>query len=36
LLGQLLLWTPLAALLTALVGLVVLSLVRPTMERRRP
>jgi rod shape-determining protein MreD len=35
LLGQLLLWTPLSALLTALVGLVVLSLVRPTMERRR-
>jgi rod shape-determining protein MreD len=35
LLGQLLIWTPLSALLTALVGLVVLSLVRPTMERRR-
>jgi rod shape-determining protein MreD len=35
LLAQLLLWTPLAALLTALVGLVVLALVRPTLERRR-
>lgn len=33
--GQLLLWTPLAALLTALVGLVVMSVVRPTLERRR-
>jgi rod shape-determining protein MreD len=35
LLAQLLLWTPLAAVLTALVGLVVLALVRPTLERRR-
>ncbi len=33
--GQLFLWTPLAALLTALVGLVVMSVVRPTLERRR-
>ena len=33
---QLLLWTPLAALLTALVGLLVMSVVRPTLERRRP
>ncbi len=35
LLSQLLLWTPLAALLTAAVGLVVMALVRPTLERRR-
>lgn len=35
LLAQLLIWTPLAAVLTALVGLVVLALVRPTLERRR-
>jgi rod shape-determining protein MreD len=35
LLSQLLLWTPLAALLTAVVGLVVMALVRPTLERRR-
>lgn len=34
--GQLLLWTPLAAFFTALVGLVVMSVVRPTLERRRP
>lgn len=34
--SQLLLWTPLAALLTALVGLLVMSVVRPTLERRRP
>jgi rod shape-determining protein MreD len=33
--AQLLLWTPLAALLTALVGLLVMSVVRPTLERRR-
>lgn len=33
--SQLLLWTPLAALLTALVGLLVMSVVRPTLERRR-
>lgn len=36
LLGQLLLWTPLAALVTALVGLAVMAMVRPTMDRRRP
>ncbi len=35
LLAQLLVWTPLAAIVTALVGLVVLALVRPTLERRR-
>lgn len=35
LVAQLLLWTPLAALLTALVGLGVMALVRPTLERRR-
>lgn len=34
--SQLLLWTPLAALLTALVGLLVMTVVRPTLERRRP
>lgn len=33
--GQLFVWTPLAALLTALVGLVVMAAVRPTLERRR-
>lgn len=33
---QLLLWTPLAALFTAFVGLFVMSVVRPTLERRRP
>lgn len=32
---QLLVWTPLAALVTAVVGFVVLALVRPTLERRR-
>lgn len=31
---QLLLWTPLSAVLTALVGLFVMSVVRPTLERR--
>lgn len=35
LLAQLLLWTPLGAALTALVGVFVLALVRPTLERRR-
>lgn len=35
LLAQLLVWTPLAAIVTSLVGLVVLALVRPTLERRR-
>jgi rod shape-determining protein MreD len=35
LLWQLLLWTPLAALATALVGLVVLALMRPSLEQRR-
>jgi rod shape-determining protein MreD len=35
LLAQLLVWTPLAAVVTSLVGLVVLALVRPTLERRR-
>ncbi|MHB1298542.1 MAG: rod shape-determining protein MreD [Gemmatimonadaceae bacterium] len=35
LLAQLLVWTPLGAALTALVGVVVLALVRPTLERRR-
>ncbi|MBX7118048.1 MAG: rod shape-determining protein MreD [Gemmatimonadaceae bacterium] len=34
--AQLLLWTPLAALLTALVGLAVMGIVRPVLERRRP
>ncbi|MFN0098860.1 MAG: rod shape-determining protein MreD [Gemmatimonadaceae bacterium] len=28
-------WTPLAALVTALVGLLVMTLLRPTLERRR-
>jgi NADH:ubiquinone oxidoreductase subunit 6 (subunit J) len=32
---QLFVWTPLSALLTAIVGLVVMSVVRPTLERRR-
>lgn len=35
LVAQLLVWTPLAALVTAFVGLIVLVLVRPTLERRR-
>ena len=35
LLAQLFIWTPLAALLTAFVGLIVMALVRPTLERRR-
>lgn len=34
LLRQFLGWTPLAALLTAAVGLLVMALVRPTLERR--
>lgn len=34
LVSQLLLWTPLAAVLTAVIGLVVMALVRPTLERR--
>lgn len=36
LLWQLLLWTPLASLATAIVGLVVLAVMRPTLEQRRP
>lgn len=32
---QLLLWTPLAALVTAMVGLGVMAVVRPSFERRR-
>jgi len=32
---QLLLWTPTSAFLTAIVGLFVMSVVRPTLERRR-
>lgn len=35
LLAQLLVWTPLAAILTAGVGLLVMALVRPALERRR-
>ncbi len=35
LLTQLVWWTPLAALATALVGLLVMTLLRPTLERRR-
>lgn len=35
LLWQLLLWTPLASLATAIVGLVVLGLLRPSLEQRR-
>lgn len=35
LLWQLLLWTPLASLATAIVGLVVLGLMRPSLEQRR-
>jgi rod shape-determining protein MreD len=35
LVSQLLLWTPLAALVTAVVGLAVMALVRPSLERRR-
>lgn len=33
--SQFLVWTPLSALLTAIVGLFVMSVVRPTLERRR-
>ena len=33
--SQLLVWSPLAALLTAVAGLVVMVLVRPALERRR-
>ena len=36
LVSQLLLWTPLAAALTALTGLLVMAVMRPTLERRRP
>jgi len=32
---QLLAWTPLSALATALVGVVILAVVRPALERRR-
>lgn len=35
LLSQLIVWTPAAAIVTAAVGLIVLALVRPTLERRR-
>ncbi len=35
LLAQVFVWTPLAALVTAGVGLAVMALVRPTLERRR-
>lgn len=35
LLRQLIVWTPAAALVTATVGLIVMALVRPTLERRR-
>lgn len=35
LLAQLFVWTPLAALVTALVGLVVMAMVKPTLERRQ-
>lgn len=35
LLWQLLLWTPLASVATAIVGLVVLAVVRPSLEQRR-
>jgi hypothetical protein len=35
LLWQLILWTPLSALSTAFVGLVVLAMLRPTLEQRR-
>lgn len=34
LLAQLLGWTPLAALVTAMVGLLIMALLRPTLERR--
>ncbi|MBL8996028.1 MAG: rod shape-determining protein MreD [Gemmatimonadales bacterium] len=34
LLGQLFVWTPLAALATAVVGLIVMAMVRPSFERR--
>lgn len=33
--SQLLVWSPLAALLTAATGLVVMAMVRPVLERRR-
>ncbi len=33
--SQLLVWSPLAALLTAAAGLVVMAMVRPVLERRR-
>jgi rod shape-determining protein MreD len=35
LLAQMFVWTPLAALVTSLVGLVVMAMVRPTLERRQ-
>ncbi|MDH5235299.1 MAG: rod shape-determining protein MreD [Gemmatimonadota bacterium] len=35
LLTQLFVWTPLAALVTSLVGLLVMAMVRPTLERRQ-
>ena len=35
LLAQLFVWTPLSALVTAAVGLVVMAMIRPTLERRR-
>jgi rod shape-determining protein MreD len=35
LLRQLLIWSPAAAVVTAAVGLIVMALVRPTIERRR-
>ncbi len=35
LLAQLFLWTPLAAVVTAVAGLLVMAVVRPTLERRR-
>lgn len=34
--GQLFVWTPLAAIVTAVAGLLVMTVVRPTLERRRP
>ena len=36
LVAQLLVWTPLAALVTATVGLAVTAMVRPALEQRRP
>ncbi|MEX2181084.1 MAG: rod shape-determining protein MreD [Gemmatimonadaceae bacterium] len=36
LVAQLFLWTPLAALVTAIVGLAVMAVVRPALEQRRP